>query len=634
MRYLRFKLPEKAARPGVSLKYKIWWVVSLVILGLQLTVAGAYGPLLDVARDVYFANQIATGASFPLGGPPINATFQLGPIWFYLEAIPLMLGGGYSSVVYFAAFLSALKFPLAYYAGYLLQGPRFAWLLLFAVFANGWTWMPARFLTHAACLEAAFWWLLCAFILWHRNPTALRAGIVGFAAAVAFHAHPTAMIFSILACVWVIYHCLKRLDYRAFASIMLGAFVLFSPYFYEQSRDGWIDVAASVQYAKSTFLLPSFSRFCKLLAAVILNGHSYELQYMALMDARHAFSVVVVLAGLYLLLFIFLLRDLVSRAESAAPTNRFASTNARLAAYAFLALCGQCAFLLLIRPITPLWMLFSLLPLASCFLACGLHALLQYRFGIYGVGLIAGGLTVLTMMPLPAYFGREGDTVRLPETEILGLVDVIVRPEGSRVVQRVNFRVRDVDGVSKVLSQFDVAHGQAATAIEGFLGGVEGHFVNRSQLQLGGVESKLPNPNRIAGFNHSVWEHLKRKPSGMTDSMGWIAPKLVLHPTVGERISSPISPRIILTRKKFDPVGKFSLNFIAPCDATIAITNMLPAYVPLSVHSAELNGVSIAPIYKDNLSQFFRAPHCVGLSGVPWKFELEGMKSVVDVIAF
>lgn len=97
----------------------------VLVLFVHVVAAVGGGVLPDQARDTYFAARIAAGLEFPLGGPVIYDTFQLGPLWLYLCAVPLALGGGFVSVAIFTAVLSTFKYPLAFWLGHRAVDARF-----------------------------------------------------------------------------------------------------------------------------------------------------------------------------------------------------------------------------------------------------------------------------------------------------------------------------------------------------------------------------------------------------------------------------------------------------------------------------------------------------------------------------
>ncbi|MGH8800369.1 MAG: hypothetical protein ACREX7_08995, partial [Casimicrobiaceae bacterium] len=76
---------------------------------------GAAGP--DTARDVAAALAIRNLQALPLHGPLLAGTSHLGPLWFYLLALPLAVHRSWVGVALFVAVLGSLQFPLAYATG-------------------------------------------------------------------------------------------------------------------------------------------------------------------------------------------------------------------------------------------------------------------------------------------------------------------------------------------------------------------------------------------------------------------------------------------------------------------------------------------------------------------------------------
>src|SRR6188768_3418255 len=113
-----------------------------VLLALHLLGALNAAGNADFWRDVYWANEIAHGRQFPLGGPSIYGLMQLGPWWFYLLAVPLGLTGQVVAVAVFIELLAGLKYVLAWRLGLATFGPRFAFLFTGALAFAGWSTIP------------------------------------------------------------------------------------------------------------------------------------------------------------------------------------------------------------------------------------------------------------------------------------------------------------------------------------------------------------------------------------------------------------------------------------------------------------------------------------------------------------
>lgn len=205
------------------------WIVAPIALLMGLTVLAApFGsPYIDTARDIHAAWRIATGAEWPVLGPEIGFFTHLGPIWFYLLAIPVALTGTYSGTALFVALVASLKFPLAYFLGSRWLDWRFG-LLWAGLLAWPGLWMYSLFtFTHFSVIEAAV--LLFALVAWRdwQQPSSSRALLTGIAFGLMLHAHPTTVFFGIiLPLLW--WRQGTRRTLRAL-SYSLGCALLFLP---------------------------------------------------------------------------------------------------------------------------------------------------------------------------------------------------------------------------------------------------------------------------------------------------------------------------------------------------------------------------------------------------------------------
>ena len=69
----------------------------------------------DSARDMRFAQTIASGKTYPLLGPTAGGIFYLGPFYYYLLSIPLFFTKNITGPYYFIALLNALSVVLTYF---------------------------------------------------------------------------------------------------------------------------------------------------------------------------------------------------------------------------------------------------------------------------------------------------------------------------------------------------------------------------------------------------------------------------------------------------------------------------------------------------------------------------------------
>jgi hypothetical protein len=158
-------------------------------------------------RDLLAAEGIARLHVFPSSGPNFNqGTFALGPIWFYVLAVPSLLGLSLSSSALYVGALASLKLPLAFRSGVLLGGRRLGWCLAAAacwpgVQAFQWLWWSTP-----NVLETCLWG--CCVFATHAlgdAPGRWRWWIATAALfGLAIHAHPLAVLYApLLGAAWI-----------------------------------------------------------------------------------------------------------------------------------------------------------------------------------------------------------------------------------------------------------------------------------------------------------------------------------------------------------------------------------------------------------------------------------------------
>jgi hypothetical protein len=105
----RYATARRAGRPDMAV------VAAFMAIYIASSFFGAAGP--DTARDVAAALAIRDLHALPLHGPLLAGTSHLGPLWFYLLALPMMIDRSWLGVALFVAVIGSLQFPLAYAAG-------------------------------------------------------------------------------------------------------------------------------------------------------------------------------------------------------------------------------------------------------------------------------------------------------------------------------------------------------------------------------------------------------------------------------------------------------------------------------------------------------------------------------------
>jgi hypothetical protein len=147
----------------------------------------------DFARDLDRATRMVEGESWPTRGPVLAWTLHLGPLWYWMLALPLAIARSVGAAVVVVAALSALQFPLAYRLGAAVAGRGAG--LAFAIFLSlpGVSTLEGVWIAHPSLVPTAVLAVaLCAWRAWtRRSPRWWVASML--LASLALHAHPTTL---------------------------------------------------------------------------------------------------------------------------------------------------------------------------------------------------------------------------------------------------------------------------------------------------------------------------------------------------------------------------------------------------------------------------------------------------------
>lgn len=258
--------PVVLPSPGPSV-YPPWEVLLLLLIW---TIAGQFSPTtFDTIRDIFQAHNIASGEAFPLTGPQLAGTVHLGPLWFYILALPALIFSSWSSMALLAFLLSALKFWLAYDLGQKLFSARLGLFLALFLALPAWSSIQMIIWTHTIVLESALLLFLLVLRRSYLSPDASNWFLTGLCFSLALHAHPTALPYFLLVLLaW------RPLLQRWYWSVCLGLGVasLFVPYGIEQLLTGFPDIGALQHYYAAQFDPGGPLAVLKLLYSVVVIG--------------------------------------------------------------------------------------------------------------------------------------------------------------------------------------------------------------------------------------------------------------------------------------------------------------------------------------------------------------------------
>lgn len=209
--------------------------------------------VIDTDRDLANATAIALGVEWPWRGPRIGGIWSVGPVWFYLLSLPLMVVRHFGALLFALALFSALKVPLAAWLGRRLFGEPAGLALAALVCLPGWWWVGNLASSHASTTESAV--LATLLAVWHCRAAAttrgrlLWSGLAGLLFCLALHAHPTTIVLApllavLLASTW------RRLPASLGAFLVAGTLPLLPVLILELRRDTAQMAATAIHWAQ------------------------------------------------------------------------------------------------------------------------------------------------------------------------------------------------------------------------------------------------------------------------------------------------------------------------------------------------------------------------------------------------
>ncbi len=353
---------------------------AVALLALLAALPVLYGVLVtDSGRDLSNAVAIALGGHWPLLGPSFNVIWSLGPAWFYLLALPMLVWPSLSAALLLLAALVAFKVPLAWWLGRRAAGWPAGLALAALVAVPGWSALAALTPTHASVVETA---VLAALLL------ALRARQVGpgaslfplgLVASLALHAHPTAIasLPLLLVMVWPV---LRQRPW-ALLGLLLGGLLPVLPVLWYEVGRGLPQLSGTADYFGRSDYGARFAAMPRTAFGVLFGGEAFADRLLQ-QDAAPwpLLQLAVPLLALGALL----------------GALRLAREGQRLALALWLYLLAALIFVLLLRHPMPPWMVHSLMPLK----ACALLGVLGLARGLHARSVLAALLAVLAASAL------------------------------------------------------------------------------------------------------------------------------------------------------------------------------------------------------------------------------------------
>jgi len=614
---LAYHCRDDVDRPGERLldglsRDRLLNPVAIVLAGVVLVAAYAAPYLLqpiegDLARDLYHGYRISSGLEWPTAGPKIGEGWHLGPAWYYLLALLLLIVRSIAGAVATVGLLAALKFPLAYVLGREWVDTRFgiAWAILLALpgvatFESIWVAHPS--LTAAASLAVVF-------ALWRaverRSYPWMYAACLGF--GLALHAHPTALPLGLLLAL-----AFARMGpwgaKQAGAAVVCAALVLapFAPLLADaptQARE-FAEFSQGVAAASGAFrlrdILPVAANIGWHVPNLVVDtflGDSRALSsgWRIFLGVLHA----IVLAGIVL-----------SLARPVLGLRRLA-----VAALAFTMFSA--IVVVAVRGETRFYMVYALAPAIALVQAIGLRAFA--RSGWPGAGPLAGGLLAGVVVAFAAVAGARfveaaQGHVRLPA--LFGAqMDLRIGPK-TGYAELDSLPLWDLDALGRALCDAGSvrAYGDLAIVVDSqFNVPARIHCGERAHVVLGGA----PGPGDEALYMLRA------------DAVGDGSPTRRYGALrLGDVASIPVPGRGVEVasgstypaRPLCAPASLHTIEFTAATAGALVIATALPAQCPITLRRVTANGRDVEATR--HLLSYFVHPPEPGAE-TKWRLEIE-----------
>lgn len=576
------------------------WVVPYLALLMVCCALPFFGAtlILDITRDLVAAAGIAEGAAYPLRGPVFNAMMHLGPAWYYLLALPILLTDSIAATLLFVGILSALKFPLAYACGRRLIDWRFgvAWAAMLAI--PGWSLASAVIVTHTAVLESALLLVAWLGVLLVQTGRRLLWLALGFAAALAVHAHPSALVFAplLLLVAWQ-----RRAEWRKEMPWMAGALVAAAlpllPVLVAEAREGWPALEPLRSYAM-TRLDRGSERVLPFLRGVFVDGARLPGEYLA--DGALASVLRMMLAAFGLLAVAGVLR---------APTVReIRGTFALAVGAVVLAATG----LFLLRPVTPFYMALVVVPPLAAVLASGLVAWRSPFLLRCGLGFAAAFGIASCYLLLRA--GASG-LATLPVERIGN-----VRSSDARGIPVALLPAWQLDALARDVCSHDrdvIVHSEVASLLDASLF-LSAHLRCRGtgRIGIGGGADRASADHRL-GLTPALARRL-----GLPGGDGWrsawsMRPKQVIAAAGTEAL--PKGDIYPLRERSGSAASLHRWRFTAEHGDTVLVSQLFYAYDAARTVAVRADGKLQRPLIRTNAMTAYRCTDCGDV--VEWQVE-------------
>jgi hypothetical protein len=596
-------------------EWKDQFVIGLLIVLTCLIMVNS-SSVMDTALDIYTAWQIASGNNFPLERPMLGGLIHIGPIWFYVLALPMIFTKNWVAISVWVGLLSGFKYALAYACGQRLGSRNLGliWACLLAI--PNWTAINYLVFTHINLVETAVLFSFYSFIRWHQGERHWFL-IMCLSVGIGVHTHPSFYAVG-LAFIPMIATTMyrKQLSPGYVVLGVLAATMPFIPYFISQHLQQWPDLHASGSYLESQAVSNNWLGFLDVSRGALVDGPIIALRYVLnlhglLLWLSYVLIVLVMGVGFYL---------------AVVNIIRFRRDNpAVLLLGATVVIIAGVTF---IRAETPYYMTLVIYPPF-----CGLVAWGWSKCNFLPARPVKNTLVVLGVASL---FGFSLATFAIGRSGHLQVSDKAMHNVRSHAVNEVSSSVYFPAWARSQLGAFICGldkpayfHGTASLLLE----------------QSYALEAKMHcDTNAVYIGGKGDGQHFLGVSVRDAGRLGIASTGNTIGPLNLQKVTRIIAPDdveklpdgdVYPPRQFFhsESLGK-TIDFTSGQDEMLAITNLYHYWMPYSFQ-VFLNGTRREPIFANELTSYFRCTQCSANDILNWRIVITAPKpELVEVVTF
>jgi hypothetical protein len=573
----------------------------------------------DTSRDVAAALAIRNLDAFPLHGPALFASaLHLGPLWFYVLALPLMLHPSWLAAALFVPALGSLQFPLAYAAGRRLVDHRFGLLWCAMLALPGWGSFELVGFAHTNVVPASVMLVLYTLVRLGQDRRPVWIVWAAGALSLATQVHPSPVAFAPIALVVAVRAVRAAGTLLRWGLVALVVAALpFVPLAIEQLIAPSPQLQQSGDYIQRMVRGANLAHLPALLFGILVRGPRIVADAFLASPPGLAVAVWTVTLGLEL---------------AAVAGLMFAWRQRRALMLIALAVAATVAVAVAwVRPVTPFYMTYALLPPFAGVGALGLHALC-HRAGARGAMLCTASIGTLFALHIAMVVGIGHTIVSGHLTmPVVSRLD-IKQDDPSPPVPEPSLAAYAVDASGAWLCAR-----QGPVVLHATYAFLEDMYLGLDQrLHCGSRDVRLIGANpahaaHYAGLAKPLWAALGWRAPLMIGGLGVAPVARVLGPREGYAVpdGSVYPPHQIAT----GPVRTAEMEASVPGNEALVVSVPYAIWTPAPTLRVRANGVAQSPLARDAISAVYVCRVCDAQSPVTWRIEIDAVAPErVDVI--